>query len=223
MPAWVKRGDADARPARAGARGRPAPGERVERAPAVSAPASAASGTDTAPLDAEHDQRDRGERRAAGDADDVGRDERVARDVLEDGAGDPERGAGQQAGQRARQPQVEHDEVRRAVARAGQRGDDVERRDRELAQRDARDERRDVAASSARPARRATRQVEAAAPGHSATSRRRRTSQMKNGAPSERRHDPDAESAGRASTRPSTSLASSSTAPSTMLYGTIQR
>ena len=43
--------------------------------------------------------------------------------------------------ERARQPQVEHDEVVGLVARAGERGDDVERRHGELAERDARDER----------------------------------------------------------------------------------
>ena len=77
--------------------------------------AAAATRARTAPAPADQRPGERGERdgaapRGAGDdeqdtpasdappddADDVGRDERVARDVLEDRAGEPERGARQQ-------------------------------------------------------------------------------------------------------------------------------
>ena len=81
------------------------------------------------------------------------------------------------------------------------------------------DERRERRREQRRRARSRPREVEAAAPGHSATSFRRRTSQMKNGAPRSPVTIPTPRSAGRATTRPSTSPASSSTAPSTTLYG----
>ena len=58
---------------------------------------------------------------------------------------------------------------------------------------------------------------------HSSASLGRRTSQMNAGAPIAAVTMPTSSSAGRAITRPATSLASSSSAPSTMLYGTIQR
>ena len=74
-----------------------------------------------------------------------------------------ERGARQQRGQHARQAQVEHDEVDGRVARAGERGEHVERRDGVLADRDPGDQRRAATADSAavtasgrRPARNET-------------------------------------------------------------------
>lgn len=178
------------------------------------------------------DDRDGGQRRSAGDADDVRRDERVARDQLEDGASQAERGTGEQGGQRAREPEVEDDEAGGRVARAGEGREHVERRDGELPERDAhrqREQRRgrdgeqhaqdpDVEPQRCRPAPHGH-----PPPAHSATILRRRTSQMKNGAPSSAVTIPTSSSAGRATTRPSTSAARSRTAPRTMLYGTIQR
>ena len=79
--------------------------------------------------------RQRADGRAAGDAEHVRIGERIAQQHLHQRAGERERAADGERGQRARQPQLAHDRARRCVAVGRQRAQDGRRIDRRCCRR----------------------------------------------------------------------------------------
>ena len=188
----------------------------------------------------------RGEARAARDAEDVGARERVAQGGLEERTAEPERRARDDRGGHARQAQPQDHELglRRPLADEGgehvadpeaggaeqQRGgrgrEGQERGDRDDGRRatvPARPAGRDPHGEGVDRARSGPRASTAGRGGHSDAPFVRRTRAMSTGAPTIAATMPASSSAGATTTRPMTSAASSTIAPSTAASGVIHR
>jgi hypothetical protein len=176
-----------------------------------------------------HDDEQRAGRRALAEADDVGAAQRVAGDGLEGGPRHAQRGADQQRHHDPRQPQLPHDEVLARGAVPGEGAQHVGRRDVVVPRADEDDARgqgdeQQPDPDEGGPPVEAQREGAARAaqhgPGvlgavHSSAVLPRRTRAMKTGPPRTAVTMPTWRSAGRASSRPSTSEPSSSTGDST--------
>jgi hypothetical protein len=182
--------------------------------------AEAAEHAGAARRPAEDDRRDRTDRGALGDAEDVGGGQRVAGEGLEQCAGDPEGQADERADDDPGRPQLQDDELLGVLAEPDQGAQDVGQADREVAAAEADRAEQDDGdggaerhdhlppahpagdrpdaddglpglANAVRGLRRAACEL-----GHVLASRRRRISAMKNGAPISASHDADLELAG---------------------------